>query len=109
VPDDAGSGLATVRRWLAHAVAAAAVVVGSGILLVALTLGRCDAFGGRCPADRPPLLQDDSFVLAAAGAALAVGMPVLLLVRPARRLAVGLAAAVLVALVTGLIGRAGHG
>lgn len=55
-----------------------AVLVGTGMMLVAFTLGRCDAFGGRCPADAPPIFDDDTFGIAAAGAALAVGVSVLL-------------------------------
>jgi hypothetical protein len=55
-----------------------AVVIGTGMMLVAFTLGRCDAFGGRCPSDAPSIFDDDTFGIAAAGAALAFGVPVLL-------------------------------
>lgn len=55
-----------------------AVIVGVALMAVAFTFGRCDAFGGRCPADSPPILDDDTFGIAATGAAMAVGVPMLL-------------------------------
>ncbi len=83
------------------------VLLGMAMILLAFTVGRCDAFGGRCPRTPPPLLEDDTFGIAAVGAALVVGVPVFL-ARPSRRragiaLAWGAAAAVLV----GLMARSG--
>jgi len=83
-----------------------AVTVGVALMAVAFTLGRCDAFGGRCPADSPPILDDDTFGIAAAGAAMAVGVPVLLYGagdRPRWRNAV--VAAAVAGLVVGLAAR----
>ena len=57
---------------------AAAVIVGGVMTVVAFAFGRCDAFGGRCPADPPAIFDDDVFGIAAVGAALVVGVPVLL-------------------------------
>ena len=51
------------------------MVLGAGIVLLAAAVGHCSAFGGRCPAEPPPLWDDDVFGTAAMGAALAVGLP----------------------------------
>lgn len=86
-----------------------AAIVGFGMVLVAATVGHCSAFGGRCPAERPPLWDDDVFGISAAGAALIAG-PLLALRRgPARwRIAVG--GALVAAVVVGLVVRsAAHG
>ncbi len=89
---------------------AASVVVGLGTLLVGVTLGRCDAFGGRCPADRPPLLDDDVFGMAAFGAALVL-LPIGIRFCGHRRRVVVVAPACLaVAVVIGLLARSvAHG
>lgn len=93
-----------------HRPALLAVMVAgmlTGVVLVALafTLGRCDAFGGPCPADTPGFLEDDVFGMAAVGAALLAGMPAFLL-RPSRqRLLIALGVGVVSALVVGLIAR----
>jgi hypothetical protein len=85
------------------ATTAAAVVIGLLLLLVATTLGRCDAFGGRCPADRPSLWEDDVFGMAASGTALIVIVP-LFLRRPSwRRLGIATAVGSTSAIVVGLI------
>jgi hypothetical protein len=99
----------TIRRTSALAVAISAAAVGLVMIVVAFLVGSCDAFGGRCPAPRPPLHEDDTFGTAAAGAALALGLPVALLVRPLRRTLVGLGAAALAAVLVGLVARAGAG
>jgi len=82
----------------------AVAVVLSGLLMVAsaFVLGDCAAFGGRCPREVPPLVEDDVFVFAALGAGLMVSVPVFV-ARPSwRRLGlavmVGLCAGVLVGL-----------
>jgi TfoX/Sxy family transcriptional regulator of competence genes len=47
---------------------AASIAFGALPIVLAATLGSCSAFGGRCPADRPSLIDDDTFVMAATGA-----------------------------------------
>jgi len=94
-----------LRRLLTGAAIAAAVLVGLVLVLASITLGRCDAFGGRCPADRPPLIEDDVFGFAAVGAALAVAVPVFLR-RPSRqRLLRAVGYGALAALLVGLMAR----
>jgi len=94
--------LATVARFTGIAVA---VVVGLGLILLAVTLGDCSAFGGRCPADPPPLLEDDVFGMAAAGGALLVGVPVLLTAPSWRRLGIATVAALGAGLLIGMLAR----
>jgi hypothetical protein len=88
-----------------------AVAVGLGMIVLAAAFGGCDAFGGTCPADRPPLLEDDVFGTAAFGAALVVAVPMFLSHPSKRRFAmavgVGLVAAFLVGLVVSAAARAG--
>ena len=91
-----------LRRLLAGTAIVVAVVVGLSMIVVAMAVGRCDAFGGTCPAEPPPLWEDDTFGTAAFGAALVVAVPVFVS-RPSKRrfvlaVAVGLAAAVFVGL-----------
>ena len=101
------------RLWQQLLVAATigtAVVFGLGMILIARVAGSCDAFGGRCPAERPPLLEDDVFGMSAFGTALVVAVP-MFLTRPSKRrlalaLGVGLAAALLVGLA---VSSAAHG
>ncbi|MEJ7800077.1 MAG: hypothetical protein WKF60_06125 [Ilumatobacter sp.] len=78
------------------------VMVGLGMVLIAFTLGRCDAFGGRCPADRPPFFDDDAMGTAALGAAL-FAAPFAL--RRSRRWWVAVVACALVAAAVGLLAR----
>ncbi len=97
------------RPIVVSAASATALVVGFGLLLLSVTLGRCDAFGGHCPADRQSLLDDDVFGMATAGAAL-VMMPFVLRRRPRSRRIVGvwlacLAAALAVGLLASSVGR----
>ena len=82
-----------------------AIVFGAGLILIAFTLGDCSAFGGRCPQDPPPLLDDDTFGMAAIGAALVVGVPVFLSAPSWRRLAIAAGSALAAALVIGLLAR----
>ena len=85
-----------------------AVVVGSGLLLIAFTFGRCDAFGGSCPAEPPPLVDDDTFRFAALGAAIAAGVPVLLAGdRDRPRWGAALVVAAVAGVVVGLAARGG--
>lgn len=100
-------------RWarrLGQVVAAAAIAIGLMIVMIAGTLGRCDAFGGRCPADPPPLWDDDVFGMAAFGTALAVGVATFVR-RPTRRRAVrSVGWATVAGVIVGLIVRAAaHG
>lgn len=84
---------------------AAAVVVGGGLILMAVTVGHCSFAGGRCPAERPPLLEDDVFGMSAIGAAIAVGVPMVLLRRGRSRWVIAVVAAAVAALLVGLIAR----
>ncbi len=96
-------------RALLLASAAVAVVIGLGMVLIAVTVGDCSAFGGHCPAEPTPLLQDDTFGTAAFGGFLASAVPTFAS-RPSRRRAVvALAVGAVTALVVGLIARAAAG
>lgn len=59
-------------RW---ALAAVVVVLTVGVAYVTTLIGACDAFGGRCPGEPEPLLDDDVagslFVTALVGGGLA--------------------------------------
>jgi len=96
--------------WVVGVVAAmSAAVFGLGMILLALTVGHCSSFGGRCPADRPPLLEDDVFGMSAVGAALVAG-PMLALRRRPHRWWVALGGAIVAAFVVGFLARAtAHG
>lgn len=90
--------------WWARAAraltSALAVVIGVGIVLFTIAIGHCSAFGGRCPRD--PAFQDDVFWSAAAGTAIAIGVP-MILHRPSwRRLTLALIAAAMGSVLIGL-------
>jgi hypothetical protein len=92
------------RLWgvLRAAAIATSVIIGLSMIVVAAVAGSCDAFGGSCPAERPPLLEDDVFGMAAFGSALVVAVP-LFLSRPSkRRLLVAIGVGLAVALIVGL-------
>jgi hypothetical protein len=94
--------LAAVARYTGIVLA---VLIGLGLILLAVTVGDCSAFGGTCPADAPPLLEDDVFGTAAAGGALLVGVPVLLTAPSWRRLGIAVVAALVAGFVIGMIAR----
>jgi len=94
-----------VRRTLLVIAVASAVIVGVCLMLVAVTLGRCDAFGGRCPADEPALLDDDVFGMAAFGALLVVAVPYFCYRPSKRRLLTSVPIGVAAGLIVGLIAR----
>ena len=101
-------------RQLVHmaktAVAAAAILIGLMLILTAATLGRCDAFGGRCPSDRPSLWNDDVFGMASFGTALIVIVPTYLHRPSWRRLGVVVAVGAVSAVIVGLlVSNAAHG
>ncbi len=73
------------------------------VLAVAFAVGDCASFGGRCPAEPEPLLDDDVFRIAAIGGALLVAPPLLL---ARRRWYVVVSATALAAVVLGLVARA---
>lgn len=81
------------------------IVIGMGLILIAATLGSCDAFGGRCPADRPALLDDDVFGMAAFGTALLVIVPGFMHRPSLRRLGVVIGLGLVAALLVGLLVR----
>ena len=65
----------------------------------------CSAFGGRCPAEAPTLLEDDVFGRAAMGAFVAVVMPVWLVQPSLCRLRIAVPVCVATAVILGLIAR----
>jgi hypothetical protein len=101
----AGHRASALRRTVIGVATASSVLVGLGLIAAAVTLGRCDAFGGRCPADEPGLLEDDVFGMSAFGAVLIVAVPFFLYRPTARRLLAAVPVAVAAALVVGLIAR----
>ena len=78
-----------------------AVAVGFGMVLITATLGDCSAFGGRCPQESPPLLDDDAFWLPATGAFIAAATPTFLWSPSWRRLLLAVGVGVGIALVIG--------
>lgn len=82
-----------------------AVVVGLGLVFVVAALGHCSSFGGSCPADPPPLLEDDVFGTSALGAALAVGVPTWLTAPTVRRLKLAVPVAAGAGVLVGLMAR----
>ena len=95
----------TLRRTAVGIAIISSVLVGLCLILVAGTLGRCDAFGGRCPADEPALLDDDVFGMAAFGGVLVVAVPYFLYRPSKRRLLAAVPVGVAAALIVGLIAR----
>ena len=96
------------RLWLrliVILVIVATVVFGMALVLLAATVGSCSAFGGTCPADRPPLIEDDTFGLAATGAFLIAAVPIYV-TRPSwRRLGLGIGVGLCAGLAVGLVVR----
>ena len=92
-------------RLIAALVIVATVVFGVALILLAATLGSCSAFGGRCPADTPSLIDDDTFGLAATGAFLIVAVPTFVSRPSWRRLGLGLGAGLCAAFIVGLVVR----
>ena len=89
-----------VLRWAAVVVV---VVVSLTVLVGIAALGSCDAFGGRCPAEREPLLENDT-----AGSMAAVGLiggALVALLAPVRiAWPVRIVAVLAVAVAAGLVG-----
>ena len=101
----AGQRAQALRRALVGVTIISAVLLGLSLIALAVTFGRCDAFGGRCPADEPALLDDDVFGMAAVGAFLVVAVPYFLY-RPSKpRLLIAVLVGVAAALIVGLIAR----
>ena len=94
-----------LRRVLVVITVAFAVILGLCLIAIAVTLGRCDAFGGRCPADEPALLDDDVFGMAAFGALLVVAVPYFCYRPSKRRLLFSVPIGIAAALIVGLIAR----
>jgi hypothetical protein len=83
------------------------VAVGLSLILLASVVGDCNFAAGRCPADPPPVWDDDTFGTAAVGAALLVGVPVFLSRPSWRRLAIAAVAAASAGVLIGLVVRSG--
>lgn len=90
---------------LAIVAAAIAVTVGVGMIAIAFVVGDCAAFGGRCPAEPPPLREDDTFGMAATGAFLATAVPLFATAPSRRRLAVAAGVGLVAAVAIGAIAR----
>jgi hypothetical protein len=82
-------------------VSVVAVVVGTGFVLLTLAVGGCCFAGGCCPMESS--FDEDTFRLAATGAAIAVGIPVLLNKPSWKRLIVALISAVVAGVLIGLL------
>lgn len=85
--------------WLRILIGAGAVVVGCSGVVLTLAVGHCSAFGGRCPAEPVPLLEDDVFGIVATIVAVTTAI-VAVCTRPDRR---GLLTGVAVAAPLGLL------
>ena len=94
----------TARR-LRRAIAAGCAVIGLGVVVATVMAGHCSAFGGRCPAEAPPLLDDDVFWLATTGAAVALVPTALLVPALEARRTVAAGAALVGAGLVGLVAR----
>jgi hypothetical protein len=92
----------TFLRWTAAIIA---ILVGSGMFLLAVTVGHCSAFGGRCPAEPPALFDDDVFKSAFFGGALVTAGALMLAAKPWRRLAIVLPAALVAGFILGVLAR----
>ena len=95
------------RAWALARVllSVASILAGLALVLIAVVVGDCSAFGGSCPAEAPPLWDDDTLRFAALGAALAVGPPIFLSRPTLRRLLIALGAAAGAAVAVGLMAR----
>lgn len=82
--------MASIRQYRSHwivtglrvAVGIGAVLAGLGVVLITIAVGHCSAFGGTCPSAAG--FDTEVFFGAAAGAALATGVP-LFVYRPSRK------------------------
>jgi hypothetical protein len=77
------------RPWFAHPAlrwvgGTLGLLGGGSFALLVAAIGHCAAFGGRCPAPRPPLLEDDIFGGLVLGLSVLV-TSVVLAIRPDRR------------------------
>jgi hypothetical protein len=83
----------------------ATTLIGVALVLLAVTVGDCSAFGGSCPRESPPLLEDDTARFAGLGAALVVA-PWVFLSRPSwSRLGIAVASAIAAFLLFAIIVR----
>ncbi len=78
--------LRDTARWLRHLAShpvtrtiagVAGVLLGAGMVLLAMAVGHCSFAGGRCPAPPVPWWEDDAFGTAAIGLAVLWAAPVL--------------------------------
>ncbi len=80
-------------------------VVWAGYMLALVTLGSCDAFGGRCDGTSPPVFEDDVAGGAFVGTAVAAWVLWWLRHPSRRQAAVGVAVALAVAVAVAFIAR----
>jgi len=90
-----------VIRVLRVVIGVAGAVIGGFVVLVAVALGHCSAFGGTCP--RAAAFEPDVFGSAAIGAAMALGVPMFVHRPSRRRFVVALGAATVAALIVGFL------
>lgn len=88
-----------VVLWVRWGIGVLAGLGGAMLTLAITALGHCSAFGGTCPAEPEPLLQNDVFGSVTATVALTVWV-VSVCVRPSRR---GVVTGLVIALPAGLI------
>jgi hypothetical protein len=98
-----------LRQLAVHVTIGLSVVIGLGMIFIAMMAGSCDAFGGTCPRERPPLLEDDVFGMTAFGTLLVVAVPIFLSHPSKRRLAVAVGVGSVAAFLVGqVISAAAH-
>lgn len=93
------------RRWIARVVGVLAAVLGLLFVAAIVALGGCGAYGGTCPADPPPLFDDEVFLFGALGAAISTGTAVFAFRPTLQGLGRALVAAPVAALMIGLLAR----
>lgn len=98
------------RRVVSLLVIATSVMAGAALIALTVTLGSCSAFGGRCPADRPGIFEDDVMGGAAMGAFLMVGVPIFVWSPSVKRLIHGVMWGLAAGFLVGLMARSvAHG
>lgn len=87
----------------------ACVIVGAVLVLGSVALGDCSAFGGTCPSEPEPILDDDTFGGAFLGTTLAVAGTLFLLKPTVKGMGRAFSVALPAALIMGLMARSAAG
>ncbi len=110
VPTEERRSTGRAVRVLRVLLAIGAVAFGLLLIAAAAVFGDCAAFGGRCPASRPPRFDDDVFTMAGLGAALVVAVPIVMRRPSWRSLGIAVAAGLAAGVIVGeLVASAAHG